>query len=343
MENSIFLKACRGKKTEKTPIWFMRQAGRYLPEYQEIRAKHSMLDVIRTPELTAEVTLQPIDRFGFDASIIFADILNILIGMGIDLDFVKNVGPVISNPIKLVSDVEKLQVPTPEENVAYTLEAIKLVTSELTPRNVPLIGFSGAPFTLSAYLIEGKSPAKLIKLKSFMFKEPKAWHLLQTKLVKLVSEYLIAQSEAGVSALQIFDSWAGGLGPREYSEFVRPYILEIISNVRDKTDVPLIYFAPAIHGYIEQLLDYNVNVIGIDWRIDLLTAKKRLKDKFVLQGNLDPLILSGNIAYLEKALPKLLEEISELGPHIFNLGHGILPHTPIENVHRALEIIRGLN
>ncbi len=341
VEKSLFIEACRGKRGARPPVWFMRQAGRYLPEYREIRAKSSMLEVIRTPELAAEVTLQPIRRFGFDAAIIFADILNPLIGMGAELDFVEGEGPVISNPIRSHADVERMKVPDTEANTGYTAEAIRLVVQELTPRNVPLIGFAGAPFTLSAYLIEGGKIGSLQRVKEFMFTNPESWRLLQTKLVDMLSAYLVSQVRAGASALQIFDSWLGQLSPLQYQEYVEPYLHKIISAVREKTDVPLIFFSTGTAGLYPYFSRLDIDVLGVDWRINLLDAGRITENKMPLQGNLDPILLIQGGQALEREVRYILEQGRELSSFIFNLGHGILPPTPIAHVERTLAIIRG--
>lgn len=340
LSQSLFLRACRGEKNERPPVWFMRQAGRYLPEYRAVRAEHSMLDVIRTPELAAKVTLQPIDRFGFDASIIFADILNPLIGMGADLAFVEKEGPRISNPVRSAADVERLTVPPPEENVGYTLEAIRMVSKELSPRGVPLIGFSGAPFTLSAYLIEGGSIESLSLVKQMLFTEPALWHRLQEKLVVLVSEYLIAQARAGASALQLFDSWLGFAGPALFEEFIAPYLKEIVARVKSAVSVPFIFFSTGTTGLFHLLAPLGFDVFGVDWRVSLPFADQQFGSKFPLQGNLDPLLLHGSPERLQQEVSRVLREGETLRGHIFNLGHGILPQAPIPAVEQVLAQVK---
>lgn len=341
LKQSLFIKACRGERGPRPPVWFMRQAGRYLAEYRAVRAKHSMLDVIRTPELAAEVTLQPIRRFGFDASIIFADILNPLIGMGADLDFVEGEGPVISNPVRSRADIEALRQPDTEKNTGYTAEAIRLVTRELTPMGVPLIGFAGAPFTLSAYLIEGGKIGSLQRVKQFMCSEPQSWELLQNKLVTMLVSYLISQVEAGASALQLFDSWLGQLSPAQYQLYVAPYLRRIIAGVREKTDVPIIFFSTGTAGLYNQFVQLDIDVLGVDWRIDLTEAARVVERKLPLQGNLDPIMLIQGGDALKREVRHVLEQGSGLDSYIFNLGHGILPSTPVENVELTLRMIRG--
>lgn len=343
LKDSLFLQACRGVRGARAPVWFMRQAGRYLPEYRAIRAKHSMLDVIRTPELAAEVTLQPIRRFGFDASIIFADILNPLIGMGANLDFVEGEGPVISNPVRSAADIERLKIPDTASNTGYTAEAIRIVTSELTPQNIPLIGFAGAPFTLSSYLIEGGKIGSLQQVKEFMMKEPEAWQMLQEKLITMLSAYLASQVEAGASAIQIFDSWLGQLSPRQYREYVEPYLTKLIANVRSLVSVPIIFFSTGTAGLYPDFLKLDIDVLGVDWRIDLKTAASLGGRAIPLQGNLDPIVLIRGGEELDREVRYVLKQGQNLPGFIFNLGHGILPPTPIAHVEQVLRIVRGEN
>ena len=343
LTDTPFIQALKGKRQDRPPVWFMRQAGRYLPEYREIRAEYSMLDVIMTPELAKEVTLQPLRRFPFDASIIFADILTPLIGMGIELDFVKGEGPKIFNPLTTGADVAKLKTPPAGENTPYTLKACELVSQEIAKNNTPLIGFSGAPFTLSSYMIEGGGSNKLVGTKSFFLQDPEAWRELQEKLVTLVSEYLVAQANAGCSALQIFDSWVGFLGPTEFNAFVAPYVKEIIKKVRAEVEVPIIYFGTVTSGLFPHFSELGADAYGVDWRLSLQTAEQLIGNPGALQGNLDPVLLAnGTPEYLEKEVARILEDGAGLScPHIFNLGHGILPHTPIENVSTVVNAVKG--
>lgn len=340
LDSNPFLQAIQGKKASKTPIWLMRQAGRYLPEYREIRSKNSMLDVIRSPKLAAQVTLQPIERFGFDAAIIFADILNPLIGMGIDLDFVQGEGPKIFNPITSLADIERLKLPSPQENVGYTLEAIDLVASKL--KDTALIGFSGAPFTLSSYLIGHSKDDGFSKLKTFIYQDFKRWDLLQTKLVSLVSDYLVAQIQAGANAVQIFDSWVGVLSQQQFCEFVLPYLKQIISNVKLATNnAPITYFGTGTSGLMPYFKQLGANCYGVDWRLSLNDARALIAQEVCLQGNLDPAIMLCDWQHVEKAALKTLEDSRMISSYIFNLGHGILPQTPVENVYKLVELIRN--
>lgn len=337
---SLFIDTLRGKPSNKTPVWLMRQAGRYLPEYRKLREKSSMLEMVQTPELAAEVTLQPLRRFPLDAGIIFADILTPLIGMGANLEFKKGEGPIIDNPVRSAEDVKALQVPSPEENVGYTLEAIKLVVKELNGKT-PLIGFSGAPFTLSSYLIEGQSPGDLLLTKGMMVGAPQVWQELQEKLVTLSVEYLVAQVEAGCESLQIFDSWLGYVGPREYDRFVAPYLHDLITRVKQRVDVPVVFFATGVSALVPRLGKLPADAFGVDWRISLPEAASALGRKCPLQGNLDPQILAGSWEYIEGAARAVLNEGREIPAHVFNLGHGVLQHTPVENVGRLIDLVKG--
>jgi uroporphyrinogen decarboxylase len=343
---SVFLKTLRAyqqpadkQPQQETPIWLMRQAGRYLPEYRALREHNSMLQMVRTPELACEVTLQPLRRFPLDAGIIFADILTPLIGMGAQLDFKKGEGPVIDNPVRTAADIEALRLPTPEENVGYTLEAIRMVVRELNGKT-PLIGFCGAPFTLASYLIEGHSPGDLQHTKALMVGEPSLWHNLQSKLATLSADYLVAQVQAGCESLQIFDSWLGSVGPREYDQFIAPYLNQLVASVRSRVDVPLVFFATGVAGLFPRLAALDVDAFGVDWRLTLPQASALLGRSLPLQGNLDPQILTGPWEYVERSARAILEEAKELPAHVFNLGHGILPHTPVENVERLVALVK---
>ena len=321
---SIFLRACRGLPTERTPVWLMRQAGRYMAEYRAIRERHSMLEVIRTPELAAQVTLQPIDRFGFDAAIIFSDILPPLMGMGLQLDFVKGEGPCIENPITRAYDVDLLATPPAEESMAGTLKAIELVSRELTPRDIPLIGFAGAPFTLASYAIEGGSTHNYARVKSFMYREPAAWKRLMTKLVTVQTDYLVKQAKAGAAALQIFDSWAGqALNQQDYIRYVQPYNKQLFQALAS-AGVPVINFSQGVSSYLLEAVACGGDVIRVGWRMPLAWSWQQIGYDKPVQGNLDPVAL---LAPWRELRPRIDEVVDQARgrPHIFNLGHGILP------------------
>ncbi len=336
--NSRFLKACRREETDTTPIWLMRQAGRYMPEYRQLREKHSILEIIKTPELAVEVTMQPINAFDLDAAIIFADILPPLEGMGLDLDFVKGEGPTIYNPVRSAEDVQKLRVPTPEESLWFTLEAIKLARAELDSRGIPLIGFSGAPFTLAAYAIEGSGSKNYLHAKRLMMGDPTTWHKLMEKLSEVVGNYLLAQAKAGAQVLQLFDSWVGVLAPDDYRQHVMPYSQHAL-NIASQAGVPIIHFGTGTNGILELIRDAGGDVIGVDWCIDLDTAWKRIGYDRAIQGNLDPTALFAPWDVLKTRAAQILDKTEGRAGYIFNLGHGILPETPADNVKRLVDFV----
>jgi uroporphyrinogen decarboxylase len=321
----------------------MRQAGRYMPEYRAIRAKYGMLEVMRTPELAAEVTLQPIEAFGMDAAIIFSDILPPLIGMGLDLEFVKGVGPRIHNPIGSAADIEKLAIPTAAENMQPTLDAIKLVSDELTPRGVPLIGFCGAPFTLASYAVEGGGSKTYAKTKALMYTEPQAWDMLMRKLVAVQVDYLRQQAAYGASALQIFDSWAGlALGLQDYVRYIQPYNTLLFEQIAD-AGVPTINFSTGTAVYLDEVAACGGDVIGVDWRIPLNMAWQKIGLERPIQGNLDPVALLTPWPELKLRVDDVLRRADVGGNgrlgYIFNLGHGIFPNVPVDTVRRLVEYV----
>jgi len=334
-----FLRACRGLPVERTPIWLMRQAGRYMAEYQAVRAKHSMLDVIRTPELAAEVTLQPVDRFGFDAAIIFADILPPLIGMGLKLDFVKGAGPTIENPLRTNYDIDMLATPPTEEHLGSTLEAIRLVSAELAQRDIPLIGFAGAPFTLASYAVEGGGSKNYARVKALMYGEPAAWKRLMTKLVTVQADYLLKQVKAGAAALQVFDSWAGlALGREDYVRFVQPYNRMLFTALQ-RGGAPVINFSTGASAYLADVAAAGGDVLGVDWRMPLGWCWQHVGYDRPIQGNLDPVALLAPWRELKYQIDRVLAEAGGRPGHIFNLGHGILPQTPVDNVARLVDYV----
>lgn len=309
-----------------------------MAEYRAIRAKHSMLEVIRTPELACEITLQPIRAFALDAAILFADILPILIGMGLELDFVKGEGPQIFNPIRTPADVAALRTPAAAENVPFTLEAIRLVRWELADK-IPLIGFSGAPFTLASYAIEGEGSKHHLQTKTFMASQPAAWHELMHKLSTVISDYLIAQVKAGAQAVQIFDSWAGVLAAGDYRESVLPYVHRITKEVRAEVDVPIIYFGTEMNAVLPSLAEIPIDVIGMDWRTPIDEGWAQIGERFGVQGNLDPVMLFAPWGEVQRRVDDILARVNRRPGHIFNLGHGILPGTPVDTVKRLVEYV----
>ncbi len=339
--NDTFLKACRGEKTDYTPVWLMRQAGRYLPEYMAVRNKVTFLELCKTPELAAEVTIQPIDILGVDAAILFSDILIPLEAMGLELQFHENRGPVFPTPVRTAADVERLIVPEPKEHLNFVLDTIRLLRRELANK-VPLIGFSGAPFTLATYLIEGGSSKVFWETKKMMYQAPELYTKLLDKITDCTILYLRAQAEAGAQALQIFDSWAGALGPEDFGRFALPYVQRIIAAIRD-TGVPIIYFANNGATLLEQSLTSGADVLGLDWRINMADAVRRVEGKVSLQGNLDPVALLLPKPELEKRVAAVLEGAKGARGHIFNLGHGINPPTPPEQAKFFVEAVHRLS
>ena len=335
---SRFLQACRLQKADATPIWLMRQAGRYMAEYRQLREQYSILELIKTPELACQVTMQPVRAFDVDAAIIFADILPPLEGMGLELDFVKGEGPAIYNPIRCAADVEKLRVLPPEESLWFTLEAIKLARVELEQRAIPLIGFSGAPFTLAAYAIEGSGSRHYLKTKELMMGSPASWHQLMDKLSQVVGQYLLAQARAGAQALQIFDSWVGLLSPDDYHQNVMPFTRRVIETA-SQAGVPIIHFGTGTSGFLESFRDAGGDVIGVDWSIPLDDAWKRIGADRAIQGNLDPVALLAPWEALQSRAQRVLDQAAGRPGHIFNLGHGILPQTPTDNVKRLIDFV----
>ncbi len=333
-----FLRACRKESVDATPIWLMRQAGRYMAEYRALREKYTILELIKTPELAAEVTLQPIKAFNLDAAIIFADILTILEGMGLELEFIKGEGPIFHNPVRAPADIKALTARPAAETLNFTLEAIKLVRKELAGK-VPLIGFSGAPFTLASYAIEGGSSRNYIKAKSLMYGQPKLWHNLMEKFATAIGEYLQAQAAAGAQTLQLFDSWVGALSPADYREFVMPHSRRAIEIATRQTDVPLIHFGTGTAGMLPLLKETGGDVIGVDWRIDLAEAGQKLGPDVAIQGNLDPLVLFAPVDEIKKQAARVLDSVKDRPGHIFNLGHGVLQHTPVENIATLIDFV----
>jgi uroporphyrinogen decarboxylase len=319
VEEPPFLAACRGRTAPHTPVWVMRQAGRYLPEYRRIRKKIDFLTLTKTPELAAEVTLQPIRRYEMDAAILFSDIMTPVEGMGIQLEF--NPGPVIEDPIRSSADVERLIVPDPRDSVPFVLDTIRILRRELPP-TTPLIGFAGAPFTLFCYAVQGGGSKTFIEAKSFLFSEPKATHELLGKLADGMAAYLAAQAEAGAQALMLFDSWAGLLGPEEYRVFALPAVQRTLRPLQG-LDCPLVYFPNQGATLLEEAGACGADVIGVDWRTPLSRARTVLGPDLAVQGNLDPAALFAPREELGRQIRRVLDEAGREPGHIFNLGHGI--------------------
>lgn len=329
-----FLAACRRQPVPHTPIWVMRQAGRYLPEYREVRSKVGFAELTRTPELAAEVTLQPIRRFAFDASIIFSDIMVPLEGMGIDLDYAP--GPVIADPIRTLKQVEEMRALVPEQDVPFVMEAIRLTRAGL-PKHVPLIGFAGSPFTLFAYLVAGKPSKEFSVPRSFLHAEPEVSTRLLEKLADAMIVYLRAQAAAGAQALMLFESWGGLLGPYDFRHVALPSVKRIFDGLKD-LGVPLIYFGNNCGTVLDIISELPVDVVGVDWRVPLAGARKVLPGK-AIQGNLDPAVLFAPEATLKKRVDEVLADAGPAPGHIFNLGHGIWPEVDPDAVKRVVDYV----
>jgi uroporphyrinogen decarboxylase len=328
------VRACRREPVERTPVWFMRQAGRSLPEYREIRKRHGLFDVCRRPELCAEVTLQPVRRHGVDAAVMFADIMLPVLGMGVDVELVENVGPVVERPIASSADVERLAVPDPAESVPFVLEAVRLVRDELRDDQA-VVGFCGGPFTVAGYLIEGKPTREFAATKRCMYGAPEVWHALMEKLASTFADYLAAKVEAGADVVQVFDSWVGALSVSDYEEFVAPYSERILAAV----DVPTIHFGTGTSHLLGELAAAGGDVIGLDWRIPIERGWELVGDECGVQGNLDPALLLGPWERAREAAFAILDAVDGRPGHVFNLGHGVLPDTNPDDLGRLVELV----
>lgn len=318
----------------------MRQAGRYIPEYRQIRAKNEVMDICRNPQLSAIVSLLPIEKLDVDAAIIFADIMLPLESLGIKFELIDGVGPVVKNPVRNMSDVESLTEINIKESTPFVFEAIRITLERLNGR-VPLIGFSGAPFTLAGYMIEGKPTRDFVETKKLMYNHPEAWNLLLLKLSKMVVNYLNLQIDAGAHAIQIFDSWVGFLGPNDYREFVLPHSRRIFKALEGK-NVPVIHFGTGTSTLLELMKEAGGDVIGVDWRIPLNVAWQRIGYEKGIQGNMDPAILLGSARYVTKCAAEILNQAENRPGHIFNLGHGVLPETEVKNVIHLVKTVHEL-
>ena len=335
--NDIFLKACRREKTDHTPVWFMRQAGRYMKAYRAIRERYSLMEMFKNPDLSTEVTLQPVRAFQVDAAIIFADILLPLEGMGIGFEFHEKHGPVMSNPVRSAEDIKSLRAADPEENLGFVLESLRRVRSELAGKT-PLIGFAGAPFTLAGYAIEGGSSPNHLQTKRFMYHEPEAWNLLMEKLCDTLIPFLKAQVKAGAQVVQLFDSWVGCLSPSDYRRYVLPYSRRIFTEL-DREGIPSIHFGTATAGLLPLMAEAGGGVIGVDWRISLETAWRAVGTSHGIQGNLDPIAMFAPMEILKRKAAEILDEAAGRPGHIFNLGHGLLPSTPEDAVKALTDFV----
>jgi uroporphyrinogen decarboxylase len=337
--DSVFVKACRREPTPYTPVWIMRQAGRYQREYLKIRKKVTMLELCKTPELAAEVTLMAVDRLGVDAAIIFADILLVTEPMGLHLEFVKGEGPVIHNPVRTREDVDRLKEPDVSE-FAYVFDALKITRRALRP-DIGLIGFAGAPFTIASYMIEGGKSAHYVKTKTMMYSDKATWHALMERLTDVLIEYLNAQIAAGADAVQLFDSWVGSLSPDDYRHCVMPHVKRLIDGI-DKS-APVINFSTGNPALLPLMKEAGGDVIGLDWRSDLAEAWSILGDDVAVMGNMDPIVLYSSPEEIRAHVQAILDKAAGRPGHIFNLGHGILPDMPPENVAELVDAVHELS
>ena len=334
--NSRFLQACRRETVDATPVWFMRQAGRYMPEYRAIREKYSLLEICYQPELAAEVTLQPVRALGVDAAILFADILLPVIPLGLGLEFAKGEGPILQNPVHTMEDVQALNPVEAEADLDYVMDAIRILRGELN--GIPLIGFCGAPFTVASYMIEGGSSREFLKTKTMIYSDPQTWHALMEKLSFVLADYLVAQIRAGARAVQIFDSWVGALSPQDYEKFVLPYSQKVLQAAKNE-NVPVIHFGTNTTTLLTLMKRAGGDVIGLDWRIPLDDGWTLLGNDIAVQGNLDPIMLFAPLPEINTRVHDILRRAGGRPGHIFNLGHGILQNTPIDNVKAVVDMV----
>lgn len=327
-ESQPFLQACRAEPAPHVPVWYMRQAGRYQPEYRKIREKYSLLDICENPELCLEVTKLPVTQLGVDAAILFSDIMVPLAPMGMSFEIRENVGPVVEHPIRCSSDVERLRVFDPAEDLAHVLKSISLIRDNI---DVPLIGFTGAPFTLASYMIEGKPSRDYVKTKQLMWGNTPLWQLLMDKLADVIIVYLTAQVQAGAAAVQIFDSWVGSLGPEDYRTYVLPTMQRIFRALKD-TGVPMIYFGVNTGELLQTFTETGASVIGVDWRVPIDAARQRIGGDFTIQGNIDPAMLFAPWPEIERRTRTILDAGMAHDGFIFNLGHGVIHHNPTVEV-----------
>ena len=342
INNDRLIRACRRQEVDRAPVWMMRQAGRYMPEYRALRAKYDFMTMCKTPELAAEVSLQPYEILGVDAVIMFSDILVPVEAMGMKLDIVESKGPVLEDPIRAEAQVEKLTVPDPVETMPFVMETIRLLRKRLDS-SAPLIGFAGAPFTLASYMVEGGGTRNYAEIKRMMYREPMTTHRLLDKLAETIILYVNAQIEAGAQVVQLFDTWAGELSAADYEEFALPYERKVFERIRrdpSGSAVPAILYVNGCSHILEKMAESGADVLSIDWRIDLAEARRRVGDKFALQGNLDPCELLGTPETIAESVKEILKKGGGLG-HVMNLGHGILPMVPVENARAFIEAAKA--
>jgi len=338
--NHSFLAACRREKTPYTPVWLMRQAGRYMEEYRRLRAEFSFLELCKRPDLAAEITVTPVERLGVDAAILFADILLLLEPMGVGLEYTKDDGPVIHRPVRTGADIDRLLEFDPEKSLPFVFDAVRKSRAALNGK-VPLIGFSGAPFTLASYLIEGGGSRNYIPTKQLIYSDPGAWQNLMERLSQAVVKYLNAQIAAGAEAVQLFDSWAGCMGPDDYQKYVLPHTRATISGLMPGT--PVIHFSTGTAGLLKLIRAAGGDIIGVDWRVNLDEAWERMGYDVGIQGNLDPVALLASQSEIRRKVQEILRRAGGRAGHIFNLGHGVLPETPVEHVIAMVDAVHELS
>ncbi len=340
MKNDLLLRAIRKEKIERPPVWIMRQAGRYLKEYMAVKANYDFMTMCRTPELASEVSKQPIDIIGMDAGIIFSDILVPVEAMGIKVTFEKDHGPKLHNPVRDIEDINNLVVPDPETSMPFVAESIKLFRESLND-DIPVLGFSGSPWTLASYMIEGGGSKNYTKIKSMMYNEKKHFFELMEKISETVVKHLYNQIKAGVSVVQVFDTWAGMLSYSDYVEYAFPYQKKVIQEIKKLSDTPVTLYINGCGNILEKMVETGADIISIDWMLDLAQAKKRVGDKVVLQGNLDPCVLYGSPEFVKAKTIETIEKFGSKTGHIFNLGHGVLPDIPRENVKIMVDTVKS--
>jgi len=336
--DSRFVRACRRQPVDVTPVWLMRQAGRYMPEYRQVRKHHSILEICKNPELAADVTITAAERLGVDAAIIFADLLLPLEVMGMDFEFVEGEGPKVGRPVREAGAIAQLKSDRASE-LGYVGEGIQIVARHFDGR-VPVIGFCGAPFTLASYMIEGSGSRQYLHTKRLMYRDAEAWDELMRRINRVLSHFAVAQASAGADAIQVFDSWVGCLSPADYSRFVLPHTRTLIAEIK-ATGVPVIYFGTGTATLLSAIKQTRAEVIGVDWRVPLDQAFEVLGDKFAVQGNLDPVVLFASEAEVRKRTREIIDSAAGRRGHIFNLGHGILPETPLDNVIALVEEVHS--
>jgi uroporphyrinogen decarboxylase len=330
--NDRFLRALRREPVDRTPVWFMRQAGRYLPEYRKLRGDRDILDAIREPEVAVELTLQPLRRMPLDAAIVFADIMVPVAAIGVSVRIESGVGPIVDDPIRDPASVARLRALEPDVDEPYVAETIRLLRKEL---GVPLVGFAGAPFTLASYLVEGGSSRDHVRTKALMHDDPAMWSLLMDALASVSRAHLLAQIEAGAQAVQLFDSWAGSLAPGDYARSVRPWSARVLADL----PVPSIHFGVGTGELLTSMGEAGGDAIGVDWRVPLDRAWERIGADRAIQGNLDPAVCVASWEAVERAATEILDRAAMRDGHVFNLGHGVLPHTPVENLQRLVDLV----